>query len=363
MKKSILFFLIIFISKFSFSQITVTDINLLDIGDVINLAEDDISVVNIGTAAQNQIWDFSSLQETDTYKLSVLSVNGTPFDQLYPGANICIEDEGDFIYCNKSTSGISMLGIGDSVFQGSMMLCPLPLSYGLSSTDGPALLLDSIIGGPMVNVLLTSQGLSASLLTFGAAHVADSLSIQVEMTTIFDVDAEGTLILPIGSFDALRVQIDRTTISNINVYCIDTNSGMNSGWYSLPFGSSEVERTYQWFSNDIQAKFILAEIALDTIGGSPNGVTYLTNGSSTNLDVKKVKNFIIYPVPSNYDITIESMSNNNVEAVLTDINGKDIIHFNFYNKYTVNLDHLSKGTYLLNLNDGENISSKKIIIK
>ena len=42
MKKSILFFLILFISKFSFSQITVTDINLLDIGDVINLAEDDI---------------------------------------------------------------------------------------------------------------------------------------------------------------------------------------------------------------------------------------------------------------------------------------------------------------------------------
>ena len=363
MKKSILIFTILLMSKFSFSQITVADVNLLDIGDVINLAEDDVTVVNIGNAGQNQTWDFSSLQETDTYKLSVLSVNGTPFDQLYQGANICIEDDGDFIYCNKSSSGISMLGIGDSVFQGSLMICPLPLSYGLSYTDGPSLLLDSIIGGPMVNVLLTSQGLSASLLTFGAAHVADSLSIQYEMTTVFNVDGEGSVILPIGSFDALRVEIDRTTISNINVYCIDTNSGTNSGWYSLPFGSSEVERTYQWFSNDIQAKFILAEIALDTIGGSPNGVTYLTDGSTTNLDLKEVNNFNIYPIPSNYDITIESMSNKLVKAVLTDINGKDIIHFNFNKTHTINLDHLSKGTYLLKLNDGENSATKKVIIK
>ena len=46
----------------------------------------------------------------------------TPFDQLYPNANLCIIDNGDFIYCNKNSGGVDMLGIGDSVAQQSIKL-------------------------------------------------------------------------------------------------------------------------------------------------------------------------------------------------------------------------------------------------
>ena len=42
----------------TFAQITVTDADLLDIGDVIYLADDDNTIVNLGNTGQNATWDF-----------------------------------------------------------------------------------------------------------------------------------------------------------------------------------------------------------------------------------------------------------------------------------------------------------------
>ena len=355
--------LLAFTSVIAFSQITVTDADLLGVGDLIYLSNDESTMVNIGSAGQNQTWDFSALQTMDSWSMEVVDPTTTPFDQLYPNANLCIIDDGDFIYCNKSTSGVSMLGIGDSVAQQAAMLVPLPLSYSFTHTDGPILVIDSLIGGPTVNFLLTSQGLSAALLTFGAAHVADSLSIQLEMTTHFEVDGEGILILPMGNFDALRVKADRTTVPNISVYCIDTNGGINSGWYPLNFGGgSETESFYHWYSNDITSKFTLAEVFLDSIGNPEPGVSFLTT-SINSLDNIAVSNINIFPIPSTYNITITSEINEEVNAILSDINGREVKRFAFTNSITLNLSDLEKGTYLLNLKTNKDILTKKLIIE
>ena len=363
MKKS--YFLSVLFSTISFvviSQITVTDADLLGVGDIVYLADDESTIVNLASPGQNQTWDFSNLQTDDSWDMSVVSPQATQFSASYPTADMCIVEQGDFIYCNKSSTSVNMLGVGDSVFQHPLILVPLPLSYGFNSTDGPTLILDSLIGGPSVNLLLASQGLSAALLTFGAAHVADSLSIQVEMTAQFNVDAEGVMILPIGSFDALRLRVDRTTIPSIEVYCIDTNGGTNSGWYPVPFGSTETESFYQWYSNDVSAKFILSEVSLDSIGNPETGITFLTN-SINSLDNIEVNYINIFPIPSTYNVTITSESNEEVNAILSDINGREVKRFEFTNSITLNLSDLEKGTYLLNLKTNKDILTKKLIIE
>ncbi|MBT6808448.1 MAG: T9SS type A sorting domain-containing protein [Flavobacteriales bacterium] len=354
--------LLAFTSVIAFSQITVTDADLLGVGDIIYLADDESTIVNIGSAGQNQTWDFSALQSMDSWSMEVVDPTTTPFDQLYPNANLCIIDDGDFIYCNKSTSGVSMLGIGDSVYQQALTVIPLPLSYSFSYTEGPILVLDSLIGGPMVDLLLTSQGLSAALLTFGAAHVADSLSIKLEMTTSFNVDGEGVISIPMGSFDALRVMIERTTVTDISVYCIDTNGGANSDWYPVPFGNPETEKSCQWFSNNINTKFALAEVILDSVGNPETGTTFLTT-SINSLDNIEVSHINIFPIPSTYNVTITSESNEEVNAILSDINGREVKRFEFTNSITLNLSDLEKGTYLLNLKTNKDILTKKLIIE
>jgi len=354
--------LLAFTSVIAFSQITVTDANLLGIGDIIYLADDDNTIVNIGAPGQNQTWNFSTLQSVNVSDLTCLTTVGSPFEQLYPNANLVVKDEGDLIYINKSSSGVSMLGIGDSVFQQPMMIIPLPLTYGLSFTDGPLLVLDSLIGGPMVNVLLTSQGLSAALLTFGAAHIADSLSIQLEMTTEFEVDGEGIMILPMGSFDALRVMIDRTTDTDISVYCIDTNGGANSGWYPLPFGNSDTETLYQWYSNNTNTKFTIAEVTVDSVGNPETGITFLTT-SINSLDCVNIDYINIFPIPTTYNVTITSESNEEVHAILSDINGREVKKFKFTNSTTLNLSNLEKGIYLLTLQTEKGRLVKRLIIE
>ena len=364
MKKNyLLSFLFSTISFVGISQITVTDTELLDVGDIIYLADDDNTIVNVASAGQNQSWDFSALQSNDSWMMEVVDPTTTPFDQSYPTADMCIIEEGDFIYCNKSSSSVNMLGIGDSVFQHPLILVPLPLSYGFNSTDGPTLILDSLIGGPSVNFLLASQGLSASMLTLGAAHIADSLSIQVEMTAQFNVDAEGIMILPIGSFDALRLNIERTTTPSVSVYCIDTTAGgLNSDWYPLPFGGSESESSYQWYSNDVSAKFILAEVSLDSIGNPETGISFLTT-SINSLEKIEIDYINIFPIPTAYNLTITSERNEEVGASLSDINGREIMNFVFVNSTELDLSELDKGIYILNLNTKEGSISKKLIIE
>jgi len=363
MKTTILTTILSITSFLAFSQITITDINLLEVGDVIYLADDENTIVNIGSSGQNQTWDFSSLQTMDNWNMQVVDPVITPFDQLYPNANLCIIDDGDFIYCNKSSSGINILGIGDSVAQQAVTLIPLPLSYSASYTDGPILAIDSLIGGPMVNILLTSQGLSASLLTFGAAHVADSLSIQLEMITDFEVDAEGILDLPIGSFDALRVRVERTTTPNINVYCVDTNGGNYSGWYPLSFGGgSETESLYHWYSDNVYSRFTLAEVYLDSLGNPEAGVSFLTNAINS-VDHLEIDYINIFPVPATYNITITSESNDEVNTVLSDINGREVKRFDFINSTTLNLSDLDKGTYILKLKTAKGELVKKLILE
>ena len=305
------------------------------------------------------------MQSTDSWSMEVVDPTTTPFDQLYPNANLCIIDDGDFIYCNKSSSSVSMLGIGDSVFQQGLPIITLPLSYSYTSTEGPLLVLDSLIGGPMVDFLLTSQGLSASLLTFGAAHVADSLSIEVESTTSFNVDAEGTMILPMGSFDALRVRIDRTITSSISVYCIDTTAGgLNSDWYPLSFGGgSETESFYHWYSNDASTKFTLAEVFLDSLGNLETGISFLTDAIINSLDKLEIDYINIFPIPTTYNLTITSERNEEVGASLSDINGRELMNFVFVNSTELDLSELDKGIYILNLNTKEGSISKKLIIE
>ena len=363
MKSNILIIAMSFTSLFSFSQITITDINLLEIGDVVHLAIDENNSVNIGNSGQNQTWDFSNLQNTESWSMEVVDPIITPFDQLYPNANLCIIDDGDFIYCNKNSGGIDMLGIGDSVAQQSIKLIPLPLFFSSSFTDGPVNAIDSIIGGPMVDILLSSQGLSASLLTFGAAQVADSLSIQLELTTDFEVDGEGIMILPSGSFDALRVKIERTTVPNISIYCIDTNGGINSGWYPLSFGGgAETELLYQWYSNDLNSKFTLAEVYMDSVGNPETGVSFITN-SVSNLGSLEIDNINIYQNPLSYFLSITCEDNEIVEAKLSDINGRRIKSFKFTKSLDLDLSELKKGTYILHFNSKKGYLSKKITVK
>ena len=363
MKKYIILILFVFIGFNVFSQITVTDTDVASIGDVIYQGIDiaPSSNIQVGNSGPNQLWDFSSLQAVNYSIMNVISPNGTPYASSYPNANICIEDDGEYTYIHKSNTGIDMLGIEDSVFQQGVLLLPLPLSYGIAITDGPTLVIDSVVSGNL-DLLLATQGLSAFLLTGGVAHTADTLQIQGELTTDFDVDAYGQIVIPMGTFDCLRLKMTRSTSINIAVYCTDTLTGNNSGWFPLPFSNMENETSYQWYSNDPSTKFLLAEIGVDSLGNTEGEVIFLTNGVST-IEEKESLNLNIYPVPTTDILTVELKDNTSSKLSLSDINGKVILDYSFIGLTQLDLADYSAGIYYLTINTEDVFITKKIIVQ
>ena len=301
-KENLFTIALLFLGINTFSQITVTDNDILSIGDIMYLTEPDSinASINIGNSGPNQNWDFSTLQIGNIETSQCIDPNGTPHSQYYPNANICIEENGDYLYFNKSLTKVELLGEGDSVFQQPLVVLPLPLSYGSTYTDGPILMLDSIIGGSVVNLMLSSQGITAGMISLGAAHTADTLNIQLEVVTEFDVDAWGAMTIPMGTFNCLRLKIERTSNSVIQVYCSDTLTGAGSGWYTLPWSDLDQETSYQWWSNDVNTKFALAEAQVDSIGNIDKSVRFLHNSTNNIQDGDAISSIKAYPIPTTY---------------------------------------------------------------
>ena len=348
----------------TYAQITVTDNDVLSIGDVMYLAETNSvnSSINLGGVGANQNWDFSSLQVMNVETSQCINPNGTPHHLYYPNANLCIEENGDFLYFNKNSTKVEFLGEGDSVFQQPVVVLPLPLTYGSTYTDGPIMMLDSVIGGPVVNLMLASQGITAAMISGGTAHTADTINIKVDFLTDFDVDAWGTMTIPMGSFDCLRLKMKRTSNSQILVFCSDTITGSGSGWYPLQVPDIEQEITYQWWSNNVNTKFALAELQVDSIGNINGNVRFLHNSASTTEDIELAL-MKIYPIPTAYKVNIEANSTNLTTYKMYDILGNLVLEKTFTKNTQLDLSQMAKGSYLLNITTERGSVRKKIIVE
>ena len=354
-----------FIGITTFAQITVTDTHIASDGDVFYQASNTLgmmSPINPGVAGPNQNWDFSSLQILNLKCSTCLSPIGTPYELSYPNANLCIEEGGKHSYVNKSSNGVELLGEGDTVFQQPLLVLPLPLTYNYAYTDGPIAILDSvIIVDPFTAQILAAQGITATSLSMGAAHIIDTINIGVDMLTEFNVDAWGNLTIPMGTFDCLRLKVEITSNSTVEAYCTDTStSGSGSGWYQFAPPNLEQETSYQWWSNDPNTKFALVEMPVDALGNT-NEVTFLHN-STASINNAKVPAIRIYPVPATYNLNIE-IKNANATYKMYDIGGKMILESNFSNSTKVDLSNIAKGAYLLNISAKIGSITKKIIIE
>ena len=141
---------IAFISMNAFAQITVTDTDLVGIGDVIFQAYDSVpgQAINTGNTGANQSWDFSTLQVTELDTTTIISPIGTPYASIHPTANLCIKNDNEYYYINKNASGIGIVGIDNLAY--NFPLAPLPLSYGLTYSVGP----NTVIDSSMLNMFL-----------------------------------------------------------------------------------------------------------------------------------------------------------------------------------------------------------------
>ena len=93
------------------------------------------------------------------------------------------------------------------------------------------------------------------------------------------------------------------------------------------------------------------------------GITFLTDSIISSLDKIEIDYINVFPIPTTYNVTITSESNEEVITTLFDINGRELMNFVFVNSTELDLSDLDKGIYILNLNTKEGSISKKLIIE
>ena len=371
-KKQLFFLFFALLSENIFGQITVIDTDIFSAGDIVFQAYDvnPGTVINVGSTGLNQSWDFSSLQESSLSTIFFISPIGTNYENKYPNANLCMDDNGSLSYYHKTSTGVFLHGIGDTVFSSPALFYPLPLTYGLNISDGPIVVIDTAITGPFLSVAIPPA--TVVVLSNGLANRADTALIEIANTTEFSVDASGTLITPLGTFDVLRLKRIQTTNSVLNVYCSDTVSQVGAWVTNIPFSSipflagfsnNEIEYKYQWITNDVSAEFILAEIVVDNLDNIINGVSFQTTAPISSITEDNQNMFNVLPIPASDKLIIKSKSNALVDLILLDVMGKLVFSDKFKSTTQIDLTQISKGIYYLNLRTKEGGLTKKIIIE
>lgn len=357
MKFKSLFFLFTFISFSSFSQITVTDVDVAGIGDVIIQAIDTNYSVPFPASGANQTWSFPA-GNLSFYDTSIfLDPNSTPYASTYPNSNLVVtSDYSEFVYLNKSSSGVFFLGLNDTVSQVPALFLPLPLVYGAQFSDGPHTLLDSVIGEPLVSFIIPDS--AAPFLSMFQAHTVDSISIKITQEGQFHVDGYGNVTIPSGTYDCLRMTQDNYTQSEYNIYCTDTITGLGSGWY--PLGNDvEDETSVQFWSNDPMTRFVVAQLILDSLDNVTE-IIYLHN-TTTTLVEESVYSILVYPNPSNSNLYIESENTSINVCKLYDIRGNVLHEFDFQKSKVLDISAYSNGVYFLDIQSKGELIRKKIV--
>ena len=361
MKKKIFLTVLSFITINLFSQITVTDNDIIGSGDIIYEALDSVSggIIQIGSPGANQTWDFSSLQQNQVRIIEYLDPSLTPFASIHPTSNICTNEDGEYQYFKKSSTRVEIVGVDDQEVLNPVVVLPLPLTYPMQFSTGQVSVFDESVQNAFIPDSL------APFITLGSAHTVDSVNYQLIVETDFDVDGYGNIILPMGTFPALRLSVVNTNIQNIFLYCTDTILGTSSGWYPAPqqLSPSETETDYafQWWSNDPLVKFALLNIEVDEFGNNNGDIQFLTN-NMTLFDEKNDIYFSIFPVPASYNLNINSIENTITDIILRDLNGKMVLDRQFNTSTSLSLEGIAKGSYYLTLKAKNRIVTKKIII-
>ena len=304
----------------------------------------DASTVYIGEASPNsQTWDFSSL----TYEFSGTSesIDPTlaPFHSSYPSANIVIRDQVEFAgvtydtynYEQLTNNAVYMHAISDD-YEIMLEYTPPVKSMTLPCTYGTEWELDP-----------------------------DTTEIMPGMYSItkyhYKADAYGTMKLPFGEFDAVRVTLNLTTITQIGVVN-DTSVSQ-----SMYFISPEFVQVNLFLSSD--------QIGETTLIGSEIGYTAPSNiissieekEGTTPTDFELFQN---YPNPFNPSTNIKFNIANagNVKLTIYNAIGQKVdVLLNEQIQagiYELNFDgtDYSSGNYFYELKTDNFIRIKKMIL-
>lgn len=216
----------------SFAQITLTDADVVSIGDS-RIQKTDLSPdgISIGNSGANQDWDFSSLSADESYEISFVDPNETVSGADFPDATLAAEMNGDYLYLSNSSEALYIMGYGGDfgsfVFEMPELILEFPTQY--EDQFGFTYQFDSLM------MLVDMDAEMATGLQFLMPGIV-AAKMQLDTASISTVDAWGTATIEETDYDVLRIQ--------------KVSSATDTVFGIVPVGHQILASDYQIFSPD-----------------------------------------------------------------------------------------------------------------
>lgn len=358
------FFLFLFYFNFSFGQISLQETDFANPNDTVRYSQAMDQGIDFSTTGPNNSWNFSSLTSTGQYVKNFNPIgfgsilvqatfgffasqnyqasyftqnNDLPIDLLSGFLPVAISDLN--AYTHSSSSKISSIGYSLSVNSQAVPFksdtietrYSLPLDYNDSYNSRGYTLVDF---NPVADFKFKQHRQRSSL-----------------------VDGWGTLILPNGTYNVLRL---KHLINEIDSIFVSVIPGFPGFWIGTP-PIQTVE--YEWIGES--KKDVLLKIVTSITNGSEQiqSIDYQDSYLVGLQDNQSTSNFSVSPNPVSDILTVTS-STLVRNYQLSDITGKLLLQKNLINasNFEIDISDLPLGTYFISLNS-ENTSKKIKFIK
>jgi len=353
---------VLFFANLAKAQITITADDILkEIGTSETIVGDSSATVDVGSAGENQTWDFHNVAIQDSLILDFeyLSPKETSLADSFPESNISARNTDHYMGFTQQSldfyevTSTGMVDLGGQVPVNSSLIFKrdtvlvLPLSYGSTWTT-----------------VTTDTNKILSIV----------FSIETD-STVNTVDAYGTIHLPAGDFECLRIRMDEinTKENFFPTPSVDTKTYIEYHWISknslhLASVKSQPNETNPNFTSASEFE------RLDTLSGNMVAIR------DKNNQLRGFKLLRNYPNPFNPSTTIkfEVPGQSFVTLKVYNILGQEVatlvngvkqagsydITFSAKGGSTSggDVNNLSSGIYFYRLTAGQKIMTKKMIL-
>lgn len=304
-----------------------------------------------GPGGANQTWDFSSLTIDNTDTLKFTNPNWLGSSAYFPGTNLGIYmgTMNGSAYLQNTSGFLTVLGqAGDFFGNGDTVAMEFkptgekimvwPSTYNTSFND--SIVLDETFDGSM----------------FGA----DSVRVKSTILKNVVVDAWGSLITPLDTFNTLRVFHWAESTDSAWIY-----SAMGGGWMLID-NSVDTSYTYNWWTNDANIGFPLVEMDYDPATSSVLGISWLSSVpvQTASINSYVAENINIFPNPAQelVNVQLNPIHYHTIEVI--DITGRLIFSTPVIDHVTrIDLKNNSTGTYIVRAIGTKNQITRKITLK
>jgi len=345
-KQTILFIALMLSLSFLKAQITITydDQPPLPLSTIENYTS--INGLDVSANGANQTWDLSELEPEGSSTLAIVYLNSLPFANQFPNGNYALTfDNYSYTIVSKNTNNLSIIG---SVYPVDQLDTTLYIN-----NSSPELVYTFPFTMGSVVESYPSSNIKIRIDTTIENVYIDSGAVDIKSYVKKEVVGWGTLKLPNGDFQVLKVNVSRK--DTMTAYA----KLMGMFWAPIQGDTSESNHIEFAMKNLL---YQLCTVELDA-NQQPTDVYWVDVAPSLDINENVYSNIKYFPNPVIDNIVFEANEPIS-KIVIISLDGKKVLEkdFDYEKTFSIDLNNLQSGTYLFTLyNDKSIIRTGKII--